>query len=62
MAMIAVGLKCTVGYLLGEKTAADLMVSGPDDAEMLRLFHELPLEKQEYVKGILEGLSAAHKQ
>ena len=66
MSMIAHGLGCTVGYLLGETSthekAADQEDGGADEAEMLRLFRRLSPEKKEYLRGILEGLSAAHKQ
>lgn len=66
MSMIASGLGCTVGYLLGETTehekAADQEDGGGVETEMLKLFRQLSSEKKEYVRGILEGLSAAHKQ
>lgn len=66
MSMIAAGLGCTVGYLLGETSepekAADQKDGGEVETEMLNLFRQLSPEKKEYVRGILEGLSAAHKQ
>lgn len=65
MSMIASGLGCSVGYLLGETPeygkTADQAASGVSEEEMLILFRQLSPEKKEYVRGILEGLSAAHK-
>lgn len=65
MTMLASGLGCSVGYLLGETPeygkTADQAASGVSEEEMLILFRQLSPEKKEYVRGILEGLSAAHK-
>ena len=65
MAMIASGLGCTVGYLLGEVDAKENATGHKADgteSEMLMLFRQLSPEKKEYVRGVLEGLSAAHKE
>ena len=65
MLMIASGLGCSIGYLLGEipeyGKPADQLASGKSENEMLNLFRQLSLEEKEYVRGILEGLLAAHK-
>lgn len=66
MTMIANGLDCSVGSLLGEvgyiEKAADPADGGAEEKEMLRLFRQLSPEKKEYIRGVLEGLSAAHKR
>lgn len=65
MSMLANGLGCTVAFLLDDpepEKAADQEDGGGVETEMLNLFRQLSPEKKEYVRGILEGLSAAHKQ
>ena len=66
MSMLANGLGCTVAFLLDEsneqENAAAHMSSGKEEDEMLMLFRRLSPEKKEYLRGVLEGLSAAHKQ
>ena len=54
----------SIDYILGrsdEKTA-DQMDGGADEAEMLRLFRRLSPEKKEYLRGVLEGLTADRKR
>lgn len=64
MTMIARGLSCGVGFILGEdatKNVATIAGSDVTEAEMINLFRNLSPEKKAYLKGILEGLAAAHK-
>ena len=50
-----------LGEVVHEKTAAHAD-GGVDEQELLTLFRQLSHDKKEYVRGVLEGLSAAHKQ